>query len=50
MNGVEGAEKATLNENWQKFGKFFRREGTTGFSGFSGFGRKDAAQEGVEKK
>lgn len=52
VNGVETAEKATtLNENWQKFGKFFRRgEGTGGFGGFGGFGKKDTSQEGAEKK
>lgn len=51
VNGADTGEKVTtLNENWQKFGKFFRREGTAGFSGFSGFGRKEAAQDGSEKK
>lgn len=46
--GAEGgAEKASMNENWQKFGKFFRREGSTTFGGFGGFGKKE---DGGEKK
>ena len=50
VNGPDGSGAASVNENWQKFGKFFRREGSTAFGGFSGFGKKDAAQETGEKK